>query len=64
MGRIDKELLNYKSKYIKDGVLINKLGIKDEDELNKAERMITSYKLSKMYLREDKIRFDVPYYIT
>lgn len=34
MGRIDKELLEYKSKYIKDGVLINKLGIKDEDELN------------------------------
>lgn len=64
MGRIDKELLNYKSKYIKDGVLINKLGIKDEDELNKAERMITSYKLSKMYLREDKIKFDVPYYLS
>ena len=27
MGRIDKELLNYHSKYSKDGVLINKLKI-------------------------------------
>ena len=30
MGRIDKELLNYHSKYSKDGVLINKLKIENE----------------------------------
>ncbi len=26
--------------------------------------MITSYKLSKMYLREDELKFDVPYYLS
>ena len=63
MGRIDKELLNYHSKYSKDGVLINKLEIENEEELNKAERLITSYKLSKMYLRDEEISFDVSYYL-
>lgn len=63
MGRIDKELLNYHSKYSKDGVLINKLDIENEEELNKAERLITSYKLSKMYLRDEEISFDVSYYL-
>ena len=63
MGRIDKELLNYHSKYSKDGVLINKLKIENEEELNKAERLITSYKLSKMYLRDEEISFDVSYYL-
>lgn len=64
IGRLDKELLNYESKYTKDGVLINKLGIYDEELLNKAERMLTSYKLSKMYLREDEFKFDVSYYLS
>ena len=36
MGRIDKELLNYHSKYSKDGVLINKLEIENEEEFNNA----------------------------
>ena len=50
MGRIDKELLNYHSKYSKDGVLINKLEIENEEE-------------SKMYLRDEEISFDVSYYL-
>ena len=47
----ERDSLNYKSKYTvdaEDKVLRNKLGIWDEDGLNEAERMITSYKLAKL----------------
>lgn len=58
MAGVD-DILNYKSPYITGGVLINKLGISDEDQLNKAERMITSYKLAKLVLEPGEQTFDV-----
>ena len=64
MSRLENELLNYESKYIKDGALINKLGLTDEEKLNKAERMITSYKLAKLYLQPGTQTFDVNHYLS
>ena len=57
----ERDNLNYKSKYTvdeDDKVLRNKLGIFDEDSLNEAERMITSYKLAKLYLDTGAQTFD------
>lgn len=57
----EKDNLHYKSKYTldsEDKVLRNKLGIWDEDSLNEAERMITSYKLAKLYLDTGAQSFD------
>lgn len=57
----ERDSLNYKSKYTvdaEDKVLRNKLGIWDEDSLNEAERMITSYKLAKLYLDTGAQSFD------
>lgn len=57
----ERDSLNYKSKYTvdeDDKVLRNKLGIWDEDSLNEAERMITSYKLAKLYLDTGAQTFD------
>lgn len=57
----ERDSLNYKSKYTvdaEDKVLRNKLGIWDEDGLNEAERMITSYKLAKLYLETGAQTFD------
>ena len=57
----EKDSLHYKSKYTldsEDKVLRNKLGIWDEDSLNEAERMITSYKLAKLYLDTGAQSFD------
>lgn len=56
-----KDSLSSKSKYTideEDKVLRNKLGIWDEDSLNEAERMITSYKLAKLYLDTGAQSFD------
>lgn len=64
MSRLENEILNYNSKYLKNGVLINKLGLEDEESLNKAERMITSYKLAKLYLDPGKQTFDVEHYLS
>ena len=58
MSRIENEVLNYESKYEKGGVLDNKLGIENDSSLNKAERMITSYKLAKLYLDTGAQSFD------
>ncbi len=64
MSRLESDLLNYDSKYLKNGVLINKLGLEEEQALNKAERMITSYKLAKLYLNPGKQTFDVNHYLS
>ncbi len=56
-----KDSLEYKSRYTvdeDDKVLRNKLGIWDEDSLNEAERMITSYKLANLYLNTGAQTFD------
>ena len=64
MARLESDLFNYKSKYEQDGVLINKLGITNQEKLNKAERMITSYKLAKLYLEPNCEKFDVNHYLS
>lgn len=64
MSRLESDLLNYESKYLKDGVLINKLDVLDEESLNKAERIITSYKLAKLYLNPGEQTFDVNHYLS
>jgi cell filamentation protein len=64
MSRLESELLNYKSKYTNNDVLINNLGLDDEESLNKAERMITSYKLAKLYLNSNNNNFDVEHYLS
>jgi len=52
-----------KSMYTSDnGVLVNKLGIFDEEALNAAERVITSYKLAKLYLNPGVQTFDSKHY--
>ena len=64
VSRIEDEVLNYKSKYINDEVLENKLGIIDEDLLNKAERMLTSFKLVKLFLDPGMQTFDITHYLS
>lgn len=64
MSRIENEVLNYESKYEKGGVLDNKLGIENDSSLNKAERMITSFKLAKLYLNPGKQSFDIEHYLS
>ena len=62
MARID-DLFNYQSSYTSaGGVLKNKLNLDDEELLNKAERMLTSYKLAKLYLNPGRQTFDIEHY--
>lgn len=63
MSRLENEILNYESKYTINGVLKNKLGILDEEELNRVERMITSKKLIELYLNPGIQTFDVNHYL-
>ncbi len=60
MTEIDNILLNYG----KEEVLKNKLNINTIEELEKQERLITSYKLAKLYLDPGKQTFDVEHYLS
>ena len=62
MSGYDK-IVNYKSHSEIDGVIINKLGIKDPIELEKQERIITSTKLGLIYMRENNFKFSIEYYL-
>lgn len=62
--RLENDLLNYESKYEQNGVLINKLNLTNEEDLNEAERMLTSYKLAKLYLDPGVQNFDVQHYLS
>lgn len=62
VARLESDLLNYESSYIVGDVLKNKLGIKDVELLNEAERLITSFKLAKLYLDTGVQTFDVKHY--
>lgn len=66
MARLEKELLNYQSPYVINGseeLLINKLEVQNKNELNQAERMITNFKLTKLYLNPGLQTFDVEHYL-
>ncbi len=64
MARLENELLNYESKYEKDNVLINKLGITDPILFEKAEREITGFKIARLYINPGKQTFDVNHYLS
>lgn len=65
MARIEDELLNYESKYENSGILINKLGIINPKSLDEAERVITGYKLTKLFLTDNNDKkFDVEHYLS
>lgn len=51
----------YNSKYTYKGsdVLINNLGIKDAESLEKAEKVLTAYRLAKLYMEPIKGNFDL-----
>lgn len=63
MSRLESDLLNYNSKYEHNGVLDNKLGINNQEDLDKAERMITTRKLAKLYLKPISDDLSVEHYI-
>ena len=63
MSRLESDLLNYQSKYEHNGVLDNKLGITNQDDLDKAERMITTRKLAKLYLQPSSDDLSAEYYL-
>ena len=63
MGKYEK-IVNYKSNSeLDNGVLKNKLEITSQEELDAAERMLTNYKLAKLYLQENEISFTADYYL-
>jgi cell filamentation protein len=63
MSRLNNDLLNYESKYTKNGVLANKFDCTNEEDLSKMERMITSRKLAMLYLNPGNQTFDVSHYL-
>ena len=62
------KILDYKSPYTIDGndesALKNKLGITDQEELNTVERMMTSFKLAKLYTQTGAETFDTEHLLT
>ena len=54
---------NDKSKYIKDGVMVNKLNIKNQEDLDRLERELTTFKLLKLFENPGEQTFDVDHYL-
>lgn len=64
MSRLESDLFNYKSKYeYPNGVLINKLGYDNQNDLDTAERMITTRKIALLQLQPIKPPFNVKHYL-
>ena len=60
----DENFTDYKSIYDdSNGVLKNKLGIKNVDELNQVEKMITTKKISELGINPINQSFDVNHYL-
>ena len=68
MADLENKLLDCKSPYTIDGneksTLKNKLGIIDQDELDTVERMMTSFKLTKMYTQTGANTFDTEHLLS
>lgn len=63
MGKYE-QIVNYKSESeLINGVLKNKYGLTSQEELDAAERMVTNYKLAKLYLQPTELEFTVDYYL-
>lgn len=64
MSRIYSDVLNYHSIYEdENGVLKNKLGIKNTEELQKAEAIITTKRLSDLCFNPGDQTFDIKHYL-
>ena len=64
MSRLYTDVLNYHSIYEdENGVLNNKLGIKTTEELQQAETIITTKRLSDLYVNPGIQTFDVKHYL-
>jgi cell filamentation protein len=68
MANVVSKLLDYKSPYTIDGkdesTLKNKLGITNQEELDTVERMMTSFKLAKMYTQTGAKTFDTEHLLS
>lgn len=53
-----------KSKYEKNGVLINKLGITNQKDLDKIERELTTFKLLKLFENPGTQTWDIEHYLS
>lgn len=63
MGKYE-QIVNYKPESeLINGVLKNKYGLTSQEELDAAERMVTNYKLAKLYLQPTELEFTVDYYL-
>lgn len=63
MARLN-DALDYSSKYLdQNGILKNNLSITSSEELERVERMITSFKLANLYLEPGEQTFDVKHYL-
>ena len=59
-----EDIVNYKSTTeLENGLLKNNFGLEDREELEQAERLITNYKLAKLYLNRTEMKFTVDYYL-
>lgn len=59
-----EDILNYKSTAeLENGLLKNNCGLENNEELEKVERVITNYKLAKLYLNQTEMKFTVDYYL-
>lgn len=65
MSRLYTDILNYHSIYEdENGVLKNKLGIKTTEELQQAETIITTKRLSDLYVNPGVQTFDINHYLS
>lgn len=59
-----QEALNEKSKYTyENGVLVNKLEIKNQEELDNMEAALTYLRLNNLHMQENKFSFNYMYYL-
>ena len=63
--RREDEIGNYHDKNVySNGVLINKLGLEDGELLDEVERMITTFKLTKLYLKKEHGYFNLRHFFS
>lgn len=56
--------MDEESRYVKNGVMVNLLNIKNQEDLEKVERELTTFKLLKLFENPGKQTFDVNHYLS
>lgn len=56
--------MDEQSRYVKDGVMVNLLNIRNQEDLEKVERELTTFKLLKLFENPGKQTFDVNHYLS